>query len=289
MGIPGCASTGLALGAQRSCLSVWGHLNSVWGWAGLGGQPWEKLSSPRNARASLRPFLSASHLSWAQEGAQGPAQRPKAGAAVSWVRSQGSRTRAGVSPFVPQLWLSGQVLGEALPFPPAAPPQLAWLLPLGWECCWACGSAARGSGRNCWWSFFCWSQSSEDVSRCSLWDQQRESSLVCCRALAWLALEPGTTAGWGCTAQSQPALIQWEKFNYLMVSPFKDGDAWWLFGSSLAPVCSSAEFGRGQCWISSIVHVRKRLIPQDKFPNAGENISSSSSQLAEDGGKRALL
>lgn len=52
-------------------------------------------------------------------------------------------------------------------------------------------------------------------------------------------------------------------------------------GSSLAPVCSLTEFGRGgassssgagQGWINSIVHViRKGLIPQDKFPNTGEN------------------
>lgn len=84
-----------------------------------------------------------------------------------------------------------------------------------------------------------------------------------------------------------------------MVFPFKDRDTWWLFGSSLAPVCSLTEFGRGgasgssgmgQCWINSIVCAfGKGLIPQDKFPNTGDNISSFSSQLAEAGRKRALL
>lgn len=84
-----------------------------------------------------------------------------------------------------------------------------------------------------------------------------------------------------------------------MVFPFKDRDTWWLFGSSLAPVCSLTEFGRGgassssrmdQCWINNIVHViGKGLIPQDKFPNTGDKISRFSSQLAEDVGKRALL
>lgn len=123
------------------------------GWAGRAALG-KGLSSPLNARASLRPFLSLFHLSWVQECHKGPAQWPKAvSCAVSCDNQPGQqdRTHAALSPCCTSaLALQGTSWGELCLFPQihipqaglAAPMSLGTLLGLRLF-------AARGSQRNC--------------------------------------------------------------------------------------------------------------------------------------------
>lgn len=236
------------------------------------------LSSPLSARASLRPFLCVSHLSWGQECPRGPAQRPKAAGAVSCGREPGQQDTSPCC--TSALALQGRSWGRLCLFPQLHTfHRLAWLLPWAWECCWAWGSAV-GLRQKLWMELF--PLEPKLTTHFSLFPV---GSAGCSfppvlQALAWLALEPGTTAGWGGTAQSQPpsdSVGEVQLFNGFSLQRQRCLVAVWL-----RPCSSSAEFGRGQGWINSI---RKGLIPQDEFPSTGENISSFSSQLVEWGGK----
>lgn len=148
----------------------------------------------------------------------------------------------------------GQLLGQLCLFPQLHTfHRLAWLLPLAWECCWAWGSAV-GLRQKLWMELF--PLEPKLVTHFSLFPV---GSAECSfprvlQALAWLALEPGTTAGWGGTAQSQPASDSGGKFQLFNGLSFL---SWFerqrcLVAVWLQPCSSSAEFGRGQGWINRL-------------------------------------
>lgn len=120
-----------------------------------------------------------------------PRARLQGRRAVSCVH-KASRTQAGVPLCCAQLWLSRACPGGSSAFSPVPHPLAS---PLARGCCWVWGSLLRGAHQEIVDGVFCTGAESHNTFLVVPWGSAAGALLVCCRSLAWLALEPGTPQG----------------------------------------------------------------------------------------------